>query len=163
MVQDANFSELGFTGGLSGFVATAERRTAGFSPTGFSWVPPADSRILVDSSRVVGFLGFLDTGRIHRTSPRFRAHRGRVVTTRQPEAPSQQGKPGKRGRMRRKNPTKAVKIRRHTQRPHTPVAMKTGPGQLKISPDPLKIRPQIRRKFRQRGIKLKKKCCGLGV
>jgi hypothetical protein len=67
------------------------------------------------------------------------------------EAPSQQGKPGKRGRMRRKNPTKAVKIRRHTQRPHTPVAMKTGPDPLKISPDPLKIQPQIRRKFRQIG------------
>jgi hypothetical protein len=53
--------------------------------------------------------------------------------------------------MRRKNPTKAVKIRRHTQRPHTPVAMKTGPDPLKISPDPLKIQPQIRRKFRQIG------------
>ena len=60
------------------------------------------------------------------------------------EPPSQQGKPGESGRMRRKNPTKAVKIRRHTQRPHTPVAMKTGPDPLKNSPDPLKIQPQIR-------------------
>ena len=55
------------------------------------------------------------------------------------EPPRERGKPGKRRRLRRKNPTKAVKIIRHTQRPHTPVAIKTGPDPLKISPDPLKM------------------------
>ena len=67
------------------------------------------------------------------------------------ETPRKQGKPGESRRLRRKSPAKAVKILRHTQRPHTPVAMKIGPDPPKNSPDPLKIQPQIRRTFRQIG------------
>ena len=50
------------------------------------------------------------------------------------EAPRKRGKPGGGRGLRRKNPKKAAKILRYTQRPHTPVAMKTGPRPLKISP-----------------------------
>ena len=67
-----------------------------------------------------------------RHAPCLQLKRADLPPSLHPEPPRKQGKPGKSRRLRRKNPTKAVKIIRHTQRPHTPVAMKIGPDPLKI-------------------------------
>ena len=131
-----------------GMGARVQGRRFSHQPSGFE--PGATHRALA-ADRCCGGRHGADAQNgtaVSRARPPPRAH---PVGGTAPEAPSQQGKPGNSGRMRRKNPTKEVKIRRHTPRPHPPVAMKTGPDPLKILPDPLKIQPQIRRKFRQVG------------